>query len=148
MPETPETAVVVVKLPETLLSHGHTLWMDNFYNSPELARQLKIEHSTACVGTLKLKRKNIPKEGNEKKLKKGETIVRYSGPVTVPKWHDNRSVTVVSIYHSADMQRVSKKGKEMQKPLYVTDYNCTNTQRMYINGIQLSNCMKYCSRAP
>jgi hypothetical protein len=26
--------------------------MDNFYNSPELARQLKIEHSTDYVGSL------------------------------------------------------------------------------------------------
>jgi len=52
MPETPKTAVVVMKLPDTLLGRGHTLWMVNFYISPELARQLKIEHSTACVGTL------------------------------------------------------------------------------------------------
>ena len=41
--------------------------MVNFYNSPGLAGQLKIEHSTACVGTLKLNRKNIPKEVSDKK---------------------------------------------------------------------------------
>jgi len=29
-----------------------TLWNDNFFNSTELARKLKIEHSTDCVGTL------------------------------------------------------------------------------------------------
>jgi len=87
MPETPKTAVVVMKLPDTLLSRGHTLWMVNFYNSPELARQLKIEHSTACVGTLKLNRNNVPKEVNDKKLKEGETIdirvqSRYQNGVT------------------------------------------------------------------
>jgi len=42
MPETPKTAAVVTKLPDTLLGCGHTLGMVNFYNSPELARQLKI----------------------------------------------------------------------------------------------------------
>jgi hypothetical protein len=57
-------------------------------------------------------------------MKKRETITRYLGPVTVLKWCDKRSVTMVSVYHSADMQRVSKKGKEMQKPLYVTNNNC------------------------
>jgi len=31
-----------------MFGHGHTLWID-FFNSPELARKLKIEHSTDCV---------------------------------------------------------------------------------------------------
>jgi len=30
---------------------------------------------------------------------------------------------MVSTNHSADMQKVSKKGKETEKPLCVTDYN-------------------------
>ena len=54
-------------------------------NSPELARNLKIEHSSDCVGTLKLNRKNVPKEVKDKRLEKGEIIARYSGPVTVLK---------------------------------------------------------------
>jgi len=47
-PDTPKTAVVVLELLEPVFGHGHTLWIDNF-NSPELARKLKIEHSTDCV---------------------------------------------------------------------------------------------------
>jgi hypothetical protein len=39
--ETNRTAAIVVKLTENLLGCGHTVWMDNFYNSPELARFLK-----------------------------------------------------------------------------------------------------------
>jgi len=31
--------------------------------------------------------------------------VRHSGPVTILKWCDKRSVTMVSIYHRADRQR-------------------------------------------
>jgi hypothetical protein len=34
--ETNKTAAIVVKLAENLLGHGHAVWMDNFYNSPEL----------------------------------------------------------------------------------------------------------------
>ena len=48
------------------------MWIDNF-NSPELVRKLKIEHSTDCVGTLKLKRKNVPKEVKDKKLEKAKS---------------------------------------------------------------------------
>ena len=67
---------------------GHTLWIENFFNSPESARKLKIEHCTDCAGTLNLNRKNIPKEVKDKKLEKGEIIARYSDPVTVLKWRD------------------------------------------------------------
>ena len=59
----------------------------------------------------------------DKKLEKGEIIARYLGSVTVLKWRDKRNVTMVSIYNSADTQRVSNEGKETQKPLWVIDYN-------------------------
>ena len=98
-------------------------WLDNFFNSPELARKLRIEHSTDCVGTLKLNRKDVPKEVKDKKLEKGEIMARLSGPVTVLKWRDRRNITMVSVYHSADTQRVSNKGKETEKPLCMIDYN-------------------------
>ena len=51
-PDTPKTAAVVLELLEPLFGRGHTLWIDSFFNSTELARKLKIEHSTDCVGTL------------------------------------------------------------------------------------------------
>ena len=69
-PDTPKTAAVVLELLEPLFGRGHTLWLD-FFNSPELARKLKIEHSTDCVGTLKLNRMDVPKEVKDKKLGKG-----------------------------------------------------------------------------
>ena len=95
-PEPAKTASIVLKMLEPLLGRGHTLWMDKFYKCPEFARQLKIQHSTDCVGTLKLNRKNIPEEVKDKKLKKGEIIERHSGPVKVLKWCDKRSVAMVS----------------------------------------------------
>ena len=121
--DTPKTAAVVLELLEPLFGRGRTLWIDNFFNSPELARKLKIELSADCVGTLKLNRKNVPKEVKDKKLEKGEIIARHSGPVTVPKWRDKRIVTMVSTYHSTDTHRVSNKGKETEKSLCMIDYN-------------------------
>jgi len=57
----------------TLFGRGITLWIENFFNSPQLARKLKIENSTDCVGTLKLNRKNVHKEVKDKKLEKGKS---------------------------------------------------------------------------
>jgi len=70
----PKRAGVVLELLELLFGRGHTLWIDNFFSSPELARKLKIKHSSDCVGTLKLNRKNVPKELKDKKLGKGGNL--------------------------------------------------------------------------
>ena len=48
-PEMPRTAAVVLTVLEPLLGHGRTLRVENSYNSPDLAKQLKIEHATDCV---------------------------------------------------------------------------------------------------
>ena len=59
-PDTPKTAAVVLELLEPMFGHGHTLWIDNFFNSPELARKLKIEHSTDCVAEgLNIRKKKL-----------------------------------------------------------------------------------------
>ena len=60
--DTPKTTAVVLELLEPLFGRRHTLWIDNFFNGPELAKKLKIEHSTDCVGTLKLKKSMSPRK--------------------------------------------------------------------------------------
>ncbi|KAG8224460.1 hypothetical protein J437_LFUL003183 [Ladona fulva] len=119
---TSKRATVVMKLVEPLLGKGYTLWMDNFYNSPSLACLLK-NHSTDCVGTLKLSRKDVPKVLKEKKLKKGETTARHAGPVSIIKWHDKKVVTMISTYHKEDKKLVISRGRQTEKPVCVLDYN-------------------------
>jgi hypothetical protein len=84
-PNTLKTAAIVLKLLEPLFPSGHKLWIDNFFNGPELARKLKIEHSTDCVGKLKLNRNIVPKEVKDKTLENGIIIARNLGSVTVLK---------------------------------------------------------------
>jgi hypothetical protein len=122
-PQTLKTSAIVLKLLEPLVGKGFTLWMDNFYNSPDLALELKLKHATDCVGTLRINRKNVPKEIKEKKLKKGEIIARHSGPVTILKWCDKKNITMISTYHNADTKSITKRGKEIIKPTCVHDYN-------------------------
>jgi hypothetical protein len=58
--DTNKPRAIVLKLVEPLLKQVQIVWMDNFYNSPSLARTLKITHNTDCVGSLNLNCKNVP----------------------------------------------------------------------------------------
>ena len=99
--DTNKTAVILLSLVEPLLQNGRTLWMDNFYNSPALAKRLK-NLKTDCVGTLLLSRKDVKQRVKEKKLQKGEMVAQHSGPVSVLKWKDKKEVTMISSYHGEE----------------------------------------------
>jgi hypothetical protein len=98
-----KTAEIVLSLVEPLLKKGHTLWMNNFYNSPALTQRLK-SLNIDCVGTLCLNRKDIPKTVREK-LKKGEMIAQHSGPVSFLKWRDKKDVAMISTYHGKETEK-------------------------------------------
>lgn len=53
------TSKIVFNLVRPLLNKGHTLVMDNFYNSPLLSRSLK-QKKTDTMGTLRLNRQFVP----------------------------------------------------------------------------------------
>lgn len=97
--------------------------IENIFDSPKLARKLKIKHCTDCVGTVILDIKNVPKILKDKKLEKEEIIARYSCPFRALKWHDKRNITMASTYHGADTQRVRNKSKETDKTVCVMEYN-------------------------
>jgi len=76
------------------LVNGHSFYMGNFYNGFDLATSL-IQKNTYCTGTLRLNRKNTPVEVKQAKLKKDETIARYSNGVVIRKWRDKRHVAYI-----------------------------------------------------
>ncbi|KAJ8936088.1 hypothetical protein NQ314_012497 [Rhamnusium bicolor] len=66
------------------LGNGHAIFMDNFYNSYTLAKQL-LDLKTYCTGTLRSDRKDNPKDIMKAKLKKGETKAAYRDGVMVAR---------------------------------------------------------------
>ena len=121
--ETNKTTAIVVTLLENFLGRGHTVWLDNFYNSPDLARFLKSKN-TDCVGTLRPNRKNVPPLVKDKKLKRGEHCAQHSGDVAVLMWQDKKRVTMISTYHKNDMRVVVNRANKTEiKPVVVCDYN-------------------------
>ena len=120
------TAGIVLRLIEPITGRGHHLYTDNFYTSPTLYAELRLE---AC-GTLRLNHRGVPPEAKSA-LKKGE---RRSVPVddnlAIVQWHDKRIVSVLSTVHSDAPIQVERRsrhapnGREIvEKPEAVVEYN-------------------------
>lgn len=114
---------IVTKLGERFLGKGHTLYLDNYYNSVRLAEYL-YDNKTHVVGTLRKNRKGNPKVVVSYKLRKGEIIFRKKKSVMVLKWKDKRDVIMITTLHkSISGKTTNKQGKEKEKPTVVIDYN-------------------------
>lgn len=121
-----KTTKVVLNLLQGLDRRGHNVTMDNFYNSPSLARYLKSQ-GFDCLGTLRVTRRNVPADITKvsKNVPKGTIIARHSGDVSLVSWKDTKVVTIISTYHDAETYVGSKAGKTLVKPVCIRDYNNT-----------------------
>ncbi|XP_014371394.2 piggyBac transposable element-derived protein 4 isoform X2 [Papilio machaon] len=112
---------LVLKLLNGLEHRGHTIWMDNFYNSPALARELKVR-GFDCVGTLRTNRQFVPSELasiTKKDMTVGQVFGCTSGDVDLMLWRDKNLVAFVSTYHGLATTRCG----DTLKPTVVQDYN-------------------------
>ncbi|VVC86945.1 unnamed protein product, partial [Leptidea sinapis] len=119
------TAKIVYTLIEPLLNRGHTLVMDNFYNSPLLLRCLK-KQKTDCYGTLRLNREFVPetmKTLTKTDLRHGEAVASYCSDLSVLVWRDANLVSMISTFHNLQIGTTDKYNRLTYKPSVVLDYN-------------------------
>lgn len=118
------TAKVVEKLMEGTEGKGHSLFIDNSYNSVDLVRSL-LSKKTYCTATLKSTRKGNPIELVSKRLERGESFSLYSDDgICCCKWRDKRDVYMISSEFSGDLvQNENRRGQSMMKPKMVIQYN-------------------------
>jgi hypothetical protein len=121
---------VVLNLLSNYINKGYSIYMDNFYNSIILAQKL-LTLKTYCTGTLRVNRKNNPKEILQRKLKRGESIAKFnSSGICVLKWKDRRDVLMISSKYGSDMTSITnRRGETISKPEVVVKYN------RYMGGI-------------
>ncbi|KAG8237448.1 hypothetical protein J437_LFUL015976 [Ladona fulva] len=121
---------VVIKLLEKYKELGHSVYMDNYFDSVNLVRQLKCA-KLHCTGTLRKNRRNNPKDVTEAKLRRNEYICRWTDDgICVLKWKDKRDILMISSEHGAEFTSVkSRRGTEREKPNIVLEYN------KYMGGI-------------
>jgi hypothetical protein len=117
-------ADIVTTLLAPCLQKGHTLFVDNWYSSPDLFLWLH-DHATNACGTVRKTRKNMPKM--EQKLRKGEINFRSTGSLLALKWSDKREVWMLTTCHNSEMVPTEKEdrktGVSVRKPKCVVDYN-------------------------
>ncbi|KAJ2937132.1 hypothetical protein O0L34_g19441 [Tuta absoluta] len=120
---------VVLKLIRPYALKGHSLYMDNLYNSVELSQKL-IDLKTHTTGTLRVNRKGNPKRLLSKKLKRGNHIWARKNRVYVSQWVDKRPVPMITTeYHPQMIETFNRRGHPRAKPQEVVEYN------KYMSGV-------------
>lgn len=126
------TVNVVLNLMKDFLGKGHSLYMDNFYNSFILASKL-LRRDTYCTGTLRADRKHNPAAVKSANLNKGATIANYAESIMVAKWRDKRTVLYLSSQFDNEMVQTTNKRKVqkvMPKPILYYNVNMKGVDRM------------------
>jgi hypothetical protein len=103
---------VVLELANPFLEKGYTLYLDNWYSSPNLFLELN-RRKTNVLGTVRSNRRNMPKDLVNIKLKKGEVATQSSRGLLALKWKDKKDVYFLSSKHkNANMTDTGKKQRK------------------------------------
>lgn len=118
---------ICMELLEKVINSGRIIYMDNFYSSVKLCKDL-LERQTYTCGTLRSNRKGNPRNVCSKKLKKGEVFSQQNNDgIRVTKWLDKRPVLMISSVPDHTDQLVAtgtkNKGNDVVKPPAVIAYN-------------------------
>jgi hypothetical protein len=119
------THATVKQMTRKIQGCGHKLYMDNYFSSPDLYRDL-TKQKINCCGTVRPNRKGMPDDFRSKtlKLKRGDVRVRTSGDMTALVWKDKRDVYILTNIHDppAEGNFCDESGNAL-KPAIVADYN-------------------------
>lgn len=115
---------VVHKLMDGKKGIGHSLFMDNFYNSVSLVENL-LNENILFTGTLRKNRKGNPDEVVLKELETGECISQYTkSGICVTKWKDQREVLTISSEFDGEIRQTTDTfGKNCKKPAMMIEFN-------------------------
>ena len=122
--------VVMSLVDDDRLKHkGYIVYMDNFYSSPALFKELTTIGFAAC-GTARKNRRGIPQTVTSATLKKGEVYSAREEGILSLKWKDKRDVLMLSTFHDDSMVHKSRRSRAapggvetVQKPCVVEEYN-------------------------
>ncbi|XP_041460062.1 piggyBac transposable element-derived protein 4-like [Lytechinus variegatus] len=138
---------VVMELCKDLHHQGYKLYIDNFYTSTQLLKDLKRKGIFAC-GTIRCNRKGFPKEFKdtmkqwEKDTERGEMRWIRDEDVVVIQWKDKKVISVMSSYHPGNKNthctrntRANGEHKEIKvkQPIAFAAYN------KYMGGVDKSD---------
>jgi hypothetical protein len=118
-----------------LLGKGHTVYTDNYYTSPRLFDFLTSQNTNG-VGTVRTKRKEMPKALQGAKLTVGQVVFRHRQNLLAIKWKDKKDVALLSTKHGATMSLTTScrpTPTQKLKPTVIMDYNS------HMGGVDLND---------
>jgi len=102
---------------------GHMVYVDNFYTSIKLAKDL-LARGIQVTGTMRKDRKGIPDFVKKAKLKRGESIFAKKKSLLIQHWRDKRDIYMLLTRHGVSFQQVRNRfGKMVLKPKAIVEYN-------------------------
>ena len=121
---------VVKTLAMPLFNKGHVIYMDNFFSSPGLFKELADNQTGAC-GTLRANRIGVPETIKRAKPKAGEPpVTDRDGHILYISWYDKKVVNLITTVHSAITFRKQVRSKrhddnvrEVDKPCAIQAYS-------------------------
>ena len=132
---------VVMDLARPLRGSWVTIYMDNFYTSVPLLRELHSFHMHGC-GTVRANRKYLPEALRPKnvRLQKHEFKVAQKNELVCAVWKDTRVVIMLSNVHKPEAtgtvrRRVDNVRQNVRVPLCLSDY------QQHMNGVDLCDQM-------
>ncbi|KAH9636406.1 hypothetical protein HF086_006166 [Spodoptera exigua] len=100
---------VIRLLVANYLNNGHSLYVDNYYSSVDIAEEL-LNKKMHVTGTLNFNRKGNPKQVINARLQPTEACIMHNNKnITVTKWRDKREVAFISTAH--DSQYIETRNK-------------------------------------
>ncbi|XP_031427813.1 uncharacterized protein LOC105902382 isoform X2 [Clupea harengus] len=136
---------VMSLLDRKYLGSGYYVYMDNFYTSPKLFKDLLTSNFGAC-GTYRDSRKDFPRNGLNaltNKSPRGSFRWIRDGPLVFVKWMDTQEVSVCSSIHAAYTGDVAKRKVKSKEGVFGTQlFTCPAPVAEYnkfMGGVDLSD---------
>ena len=124
---------VVRNLMNSFKGKGHELYIDSYYSSIDLAKEL-VQGKIGVCGTVNPNRRNIPSviKTQQLRLEKGDKpVFMRNGRLLLCAWQDTKRVTMLSSIHTNECieKRIRSKSavgghRTILVPKAVADYNC------------------------
>lgn len=131
----------VIELIKGLENKGHVIYMDNFYTSVPLLRELE-RLVVGATGTVRRNRKGLPLGNKKLQLKQDQALYFQQGNLITVIWKDRREVFLMTTCDygktTSTVRRYTRKAKvPRQIPYPILQYN------KYKGAVDL--CNQYCS---
>jgi hypothetical protein len=114
-PSLPASTNVVLNMCEPLFDRGQTLYLDNWYSSPDLFRRI-TNRSTNVVGTVRPNRRDMPPDISKTKLNRGEFEIWSANNILCLKWRDKDVHLLSSKHKTADIKGTGKLKRKRENP--------------------------------